>query len=377
MVTISRTRQAGRALGLAHDRTYGNAIELLDAEAARDDGADAVAIMTPNDSHHEYSVAALDRGFDVICDKPMTNTLAEALDLDTRVQESGLVFCLTHNYTGYPLVIEARERIAAGALGDLRRVAVSYLQDWLSRPEDTGASKQAAWRTDPAVGGESGAFADIGTHAFNLVEFVSGQEITEEELEARTAFVEWCRRGTTGMKQELRNSLSAASDSDGGFLIPPSFESGIIMDAYDMAEIRPNAQVSPTGRDTVYIGALSKPLVGWGRTNLKVTPQKLNAGVRRITIFDLKALALIHNNTLDDSDADIVGELSAAFSMAIAEAEDVAFAAGPGDDGPQGIVASEDVQANNVISGVAAGLTDSSNNGIDALISCFYTPKTT
>lgn len=205
----------------------------------------------------------------------------------------------------------------------------------------------------------------------------SGREITEEEMEARTAFVEWCRRGAQEMSPEMRNSLSAASDSDGGFLIPPSFESGIIMDAYDMAEIRPNAQVSPTGRDTVYIGALSKPLVGWGRTNLKVTPQKLNAGVRRITIFDLKALALIHNNTLDDADADIVGELSAAFSLAIAEAEDVAFAAGAGDDSPQGIVASADVQANYVASGVADALTDSSNNGIDALISCFYTPKKT
>lgn len=204
-----------------------------------------------------------------------------------------------------------------------------------------------------------------------------GREITEQEMEARNAFVEFCRRGAGDMNPELRNALSAASDSDGGFLIPPSFESEIIMEAYDMAEIRPFAQVAPTGRDMVYIGALSKPLVGWGRTNLAVTPQKLNAGVRRIQIFDLKALALIHNNTLDDSESDIVGELSAAFSLAVAEAEDDAFAAGAGADSPLGIVADTNVQANYVASQVAAALSDTTYNGVDALIGCFYKPKKT
>jgi HK97 family phage major capsid protein len=202
-------------------------------------------------------------------------------------------------------------------------------------------------------------------------------EISEEEMEKREAFVEYCRRGTDNMEMEKRNALSSASDADGGFLVPPSFESGIIMEAYDMAEIRPYTQVGTTGRDQVYIGALSKPLVAWGRTQLKVSTQKLNAGVRRIQIFDLKALALIHNNTLDDSDADIFGELSAAFALAIAEAEDVAFAVGGGDESPQGVVADAEVQANYVPTGVAADITDGSNNGVDALMDVFYKVKKT
>lgn len=202
-------------------------------------------------------------------------------------------------------------------------------------------------------------------------------EISEEEMQSRDAFVEFCRRGTSQMAPEVRNALSQASDGDGGFLVPPSFESGIIMEAYDMAEIRPYAQVGTTGRDSVYIGALSKPIVAWGRTNLRVPPQKLNAGVRRIQIFDLKALALIHNNTLDDSDADIFGELSAAFAMAVAEAEDVAFAVGAGDESPGGIASEAQVQANYIPSKVAAALNDGSNNGVDALIKVFYKPKKT
>jgi HK97 family phage major capsid protein len=200
-------------------------------------------------------------------------------------------------------------------------------------------------------------------------------EITEEEAERREAFIQYCRRGTEEMAPEMRNALHSGSDGDGGFLAPPSFESEIIMNAYDMAEIRPLAQVGTTGRDTVLLGALSKPIVGWGRANLAVDPQKLNSGVRRITIYDLKALALIHNNTLEDADADIAGELNDAFSMAVAEAEDDAFVAGAGDDSPQGILADTSVQANYTPSGVAAALTDASNNGIDALISCFYSVK--
>lgn len=178
-----RSREAGRALGLAHDRTYGNAIELLDAEAARDDGAEAVAIMTPNDSHHEYSVAALDRGFDVICDKPMTNTLAEALDLDTRVQESGLVFCLTHNYTGYPMVRQARAMIEDGQLGEIRFAQVEYVQGARAREEPLQSGNDVPWRHDPDRGGPSLVLGDIGSHAHNLVRFVTGLEVAEVAAE--------------------------------------------------------------------------------------------------------------------------------------------------------------------------------------------------
>jgi predicted dehydrogenase len=182
------SRQFGIELGLDANRAYGNFAEMFDAEAAlpEDQRIQCVSIVTPNGSHADIACMAMERGMHVICDKPLAGDLEDALRIEAAVANSGLVFRLTHTYIGYPLVVEARERVRAGELGALRRVSVSYLQDWLSRAEDTGASKQAIWRTDPAVGGESGAFADIGTHAFNLVEFVSGQEITEVAAELRT-----------------------------------------------------------------------------------------------------------------------------------------------------------------------------------------------
>jgi predicted dehydrogenase len=144
-----------------------------------------VSIVTPNDSHAAVASAALEHGYHVICDKPLAGNLEDALAIAAAVKRSGLLFGLTHTYTGYPLVIEARRRVAAGGLGPIRRVAVNYLQDWLSRAEDTGASKQAQWRSDPTRSGESGAFGDIGTHAFNLVEFITGERITEVAAELR------------------------------------------------------------------------------------------------------------------------------------------------------------------------------------------------
>lgn len=145
-----------------------------------------VSIVTPNDSHAAISCAALDAGFHVICDKPAAGHLEDGLLMEAAVERSGLLFGLTHTYTGYPLVIEARERIAAGDLGEIRRVNVSYLQDWLSRDEDTTGSKQASWRNDPARSGEAGAFADIGTHAFNLVEFMTGRQVTRIAAQLRS-----------------------------------------------------------------------------------------------------------------------------------------------------------------------------------------------
>jgi HK97 family phage major capsid protein len=147
------------------------------------------------------------------------------------------------------------------------------------------------------------------------------------------------------------------------------------MNAYEMAALRPVCQVARTGRDVVKLGSLSKPSVAWGRRNIAITAQDLTTGGQSITIFDLRALTLIHNNTLDDTDANIVSEMSGAFSRAIAEAEDTAFAIGAGDDSPAGVAANTLVQANYVASGVAAAMYDASNNGVDALISCMYTPK--
>lgn len=170
---------AGRALGLDPQRCYPDAMALLAAEAARPDGADAVAIMTPNHLHFPQAMAALAHGFDVICDKPMTNTLAEAETLREKVQASGRVFCLTHNYSGYPLVRQARAMVADGQLGDIRLVQVEYVQGGRARP----GPGRTAWKSDPARGGASLVLGDIGTHAHHLLRFVTGLEVAEVSAE--------------------------------------------------------------------------------------------------------------------------------------------------------------------------------------------------
>jgi predicted dehydrogenase len=181
------SRKFGAGLGLGPARSYASYGDMFDAEAQLPEGRrmQCVSIVTPNDSHAAVASAALEHGYHVICDKPLAGNLEDALAIAAAVKRSGLLFGLTHTYTGYPLVIEARRRVAAGGLGPIRRVAVNYLQDWLSRAEDTGGSKQAQWRSDPTRSGESGAFGDIGTHAFNLVEFITGERITEVAAELR------------------------------------------------------------------------------------------------------------------------------------------------------------------------------------------------
>ena len=173
-----RSRQAAIALGIDEERAYGNAMEMLDAESARPDGADVVAIMTPNDSHHAYAIDALDRGFDVICDKPMTNTLDEAMDLLGKVRSTGLVFCLTHNYTGYPMVRQARAMVETGELGEIRLVQVEYVQGNKADERDPNPADGLPWRFDPVRGGPSLVMGDIGTHAHNLIRFISGLEVS-------------------------------------------------------------------------------------------------------------------------------------------------------------------------------------------------------
>ena len=182
----SRSRAAGVAIGLPAERSYGNGPELLEGEAGRDDGADVVAIMTPNDTHHAYSTGALDLGFDVISDKPMTNTLAEALDLVDRVRKTGLVFCLTHNYTGYPMVRQARAMVDDGQLGDIRLVQVEYVQGGKAAERDPDPAGSLPWRYDPVRGGPSLVMGDIGTHAHNLVRFITGIEVSEVAAEVGT-----------------------------------------------------------------------------------------------------------------------------------------------------------------------------------------------
>jgi predicted dehydrogenase len=177
----ARSKKAGLDLGMESDRLYSNVHEMLDAEASRKDGADVVTIMTPNDSHFEYSMAALEHGFDVICDKPMTNTLQEAEVLHKKVQESGLVFCLTHNYTGYPMVRQAKAMVADGQLGTIRLVQVEYVQG--GKADESKPDPSESWRFDPVRGGPSLVMGDIGSHAHNLVRFVTGLEVAEVAAE--------------------------------------------------------------------------------------------------------------------------------------------------------------------------------------------------
>ena len=169
-----RGRSFALQLGIAPDRAYGSYAEMAAAEAAREDRIDAVAIVTPNYLHHAPAKAFLEAGIHVICDKPLTTTVADALDLAETVRRMGLVFGLTHNYTGYPLVRQARAMVAAGELGRIRVVQVEYAQDWLTTPLETTGQKQAAWRTDPVRSGPAGCLGDIGTHAYNIVAFVTG-----------------------------------------------------------------------------------------------------------------------------------------------------------------------------------------------------------
>ncbi len=172
-----KARASAADLGLAAERAYGSFAEMAAAEAERDDGIDVVAIVTPNHLHYAPAKAFLEAGIHVICDKPLTSNLEDAEALQNLVASSGLVFGLTHNYTGYPLVRQAREMVAEGALGPIRLVQAEYVQDWLStRLEETG-QKQAEWRTDPARSGPAGCVGDIGTHAFNLGRFITGLEL--------------------------------------------------------------------------------------------------------------------------------------------------------------------------------------------------------
>jgi predicted dehydrogenase len=169
-----KAQASGRELGLAEDRIYSSYKEMAIREARLKNGIEAVAIVTPNHVHYDAAKEFLRRGIHVICDKPMTSTLADAKKLKKVADESGALFVLTHNYTGYPMVRQARKMIANGELGDLRVVQVEYAQDWLTEAvEETGA-KGAVWRTDPAQSGLGGATGDIGTHAFNLASFVTG-----------------------------------------------------------------------------------------------------------------------------------------------------------------------------------------------------------
>lgn len=170
-------KNSGADLGLAEDRIYTSWEDMAEKEAAREDGIDAVSIVTPNHLHFGPAKAFLEAGIHVICDKPMTLTLEESIELVKIARNSNVVFVLTQNNTGYPLVRQARAMVKDGTLGDIQVIRTSYVQDWLTTAVDQEGQKQAAWRTDPNLAGSGGSIGDIGVHAFNLAAFISGLEL--------------------------------------------------------------------------------------------------------------------------------------------------------------------------------------------------------
>jgi len=177
--TPDKARRSGEALGLAADRIYDDYESMAETEAKRSGGIEAVAIVTPNHMHAGPTYAFLKAGVHVICDKPLTVSLAQGKKMKAAVDRSGRIFALTHNYTAYPLVRRMREMVQGGELGEIRLVQVEYPQDWLAGPNETTGNTQAEWRVDPKRSGAGGALGDIGTHAFNLAEFVTGLELAE------------------------------------------------------------------------------------------------------------------------------------------------------------------------------------------------------
>ena len=179
--TPERSKAFGTTLDLDPSRVYGDVEEMMAAEAAlpADERMELVSIVTPNHTHFAIAKAALEAGFHVACDKPMTNTVEEAEELCRLTGETGLIFLVTHNYTGYPMVKEARERLASGEFGPIRKVIVEYSQGWLSTLLEAEGHKQATWRADPEKAGVSSALGDIGSHAHNLAEFVTGHRVAQ------------------------------------------------------------------------------------------------------------------------------------------------------------------------------------------------------
>ncbi|HYC28737.1 MAG TPA: Gfo/Idh/MocA family oxidoreductase, partial [Chitinophagaceae bacterium] len=176
-----KSKQAGIQLHLPPERVYGSFKEMVTKEQSlpADVRMDFVSIVTPNHLHFEPAKLALENGFHVVLDKPMTFDLEEAKQLKEIVERSGKYFCLTHTYSGYPMIKEAKDQVKKGAIGKVRKIFVTYPQGWLYQLFETADNKQASWRTDPSKSGKAGAMGDIGTHAFNLVEYITGLQVTK------------------------------------------------------------------------------------------------------------------------------------------------------------------------------------------------------
>lgn len=179
--TPEKSRESGRELGLPEDRNYGSWEEMLEGELSlpEDERVDFVSVVTPNHLHFPVSLAFVEAGFHVVCDKPMVHDSGQAAKLAEVVEKSGVLFCVTYQYTGYPMVKQARHMIKSGMLGEIRKIIVEYNQGWLASEIENGGDKQASWRTDPERSGVAGTMGDIGSHAENLVSTVTGLEAAE------------------------------------------------------------------------------------------------------------------------------------------------------------------------------------------------------
>jgi predicted dehydrogenase len=228
-LSSDREKSLAGAKELNIPRAHGSFQEMAAAEAKLPDGIEVVSIVTPNHMHHAPAKAFLEAGIDVICDKPLTTSLDDALDLAKTVKRTGLVFGLTHNYTGHPLVRQAREMVGAGELGPIRLVQVEYVQDWLSTPLEKTGQKQADWRTDPARSGPGGSLGDIGTHAYNLACFVTG--LTCEKVAADVSTFVPGRRLDDNVHMLLRFS-SGAKGSLWATQVAPGNENNLRLRVY-------------------------------------------------------------------------------------------------------------------------------------------------
>lgn len=202
-------RSSGREWMLAEDRIYTDYRTMAQAEAARPDGIEAVAICTPNFSHRPIAEAFMDAGIDIICDKPMTNTLEDCAALEKRQRETGLVFAITHPYPFHAMARQAHEMVKAGAIGKVSQALVEYAQDWATEPDDP-SSKSLAWRRDPAKIGRASATGDIGTHAFQMLEYVTGHRVARLRADFHICGAPKAMEDTAFLKLALDNGAPAA-----------------------------------------------------------------------------------------------------------------------------------------------------------------------
>ena len=267
--TAEKAKRSGAALGLDPARTYADYETMAREEAKHPDGIEAVSIVTPNHMHAGPALAFLKAGIHVICDKPLTTTFKEAKALQAAAKKSGRIFAVTHNYTGYPMVRQARAMVKAGELGEIRVVQVEYPQDWLAEPLEKTGQKQADWRTDPKRSGAGGCIGDIGTHAYNLADFITGLSVDELSAEL-TTFVKG--RKLDDNTQILLRYANGARGSLWASQVAIGNENNLRIRVYGTkggiawSQENPNyLQVSPIGKPTYTItrsGAGSGPEAG-------------------------------------------------------------------------------------------------------------------